>query len=132
MSLVVIVPNFINFATKMSKPKVFMDISAAGKALGRIVIEVFSGTVEFYSTIFGLIIFVTRVLYACSLELMSFHGPPKISVLYAPVKRDSDTRVVHSIALSLISCAKEEILLKEMVQEENRSTETNSPMRTSH
>lgn len=54
---------------------------------------------------------------------------PKISALCAPEKRDLDTKVAHSTELSLISCVKEAILLKEMVQEENRSTEANLKMK---
>lgn len=108
-----------------------MDITASGEAIGRLVIEVIKENAEIYFGIFGLKIFVTRVSYACSSELMLCQGPPKISVLYAPVKRDSDTRAVHSIALSRISCAREATSLKEMVQAENRSTDVNSRMRIS-
>lgn len=65
-------------------------------------------------------------------DLMLSQKQPKISAPYAPEKRDSDTRVVHSIASSLISCVKEATSLKETVQAENQFMETNFQMRISH
>lgn len=69
---------------------------------------------------------------ACSSDRTSSRKRPKTSVLCAPARRASVTKTRHSIASFRTSCAKVETSPTTTELVANRSTERNSPTRTSH
>ena len=65
-------------------------------------------------------------------RILLFQKQLKTSELFALVRKDLDTKDLHSIELSLVSCVKEVTLQNTMVQVENPSMVKNSLTKTSN